>query len=90
MYDMENVVGRYATSKAGRDKGKVLIIVGVADENHVLVCDGKLRRIEKPKKKKLMHLNISDNFAGMIKEKIENGENVVNSEIRKSISDLNL
>lgn len=47
-----------ATSLAGRDKGRVFVIVGVLDEEHVYIADGKMRKIEKPKKKKLKHLRV--------------------------------
>lgn len=83
MNTCENLFGRYAISKAGRDKGKTLVIVGVVDDNHVLVCNGKLRKIENPKKKKLMHLNISNDYAEDIRNKLLNNEKITNSEIRK-------
>ena len=47
-----------ATSLAGRDKGRRFVIVGVLDDEHVYIADGKMRRIEKPKKKKLKHLKV--------------------------------
>ena len=50
--------GSIAVSTAGRDKDKVFIIVGVLDEDYVLIADGRSRKIEKPKKKKLKHLRI--------------------------------
>ena len=43
-------------SLAGKDKGRLLTIVGSAKEGYVLVADGKLRRFGKPKLKKLKHL----------------------------------
>ncbi len=48
--------GSIAVSTAGRDRNKVFIIVGVLDEKYVLIANGKSRKIEKPKKKKLKHL----------------------------------
>ena len=50
--------GCVATSLAGRDKGRRFVVVGVHDEEHVLIADGKMRKIEKPKKKKLKHLKV--------------------------------
>jgi len=47
------VIGRVAYSKAGRDKGKLFIVIGIVDEDFVLVCDGDLRPVEKPKRKGL-------------------------------------
>lgn len=63
--DKENLVGKMAWSKAGRDKGKPFIIVEALDDKYVLVCDGTLRTLDRPKKKKLMHLSVTDSvFSG--------------------------
>lgn len=43
-------------SKAGRDKSRSLIVLETVDENHVLLVDGDLRKLERPKKKKVIHL----------------------------------
>ncbi|MBQ3183155.1 MAG: KOW domain-containing RNA-binding protein [Clostridia bacterium] len=52
------MVGRIAVSLSGRDKGRVFLIVDVPDENFVMLCDGCLRRLEKPKRKKLKHIKL--------------------------------
>lgn len=57
-YTVESVIGRFAWSKAGRDEGRLFIITAVVDDNHVLLADGELRRVDNPKKKKLRHLEI--------------------------------
>ena len=54
----EPCIGAICTSRAGHDKGRAFVIVGVYDENHVLLSDGETRKLERPKKKKLMHLHI--------------------------------
>lgn len=48
--------GDIVISKAGRDKGRPLIVLENIDENFVLLVDGDLRPLEKPKRKKLLHL----------------------------------
>lgn len=58
--DRRTLIGRLVYSKAGRDKGKPYIIVKVLDEEYVLLSDGSLRTLERPKKKKLMHVNITN------------------------------
>lgn len=63
--DKENLVRRMVWSKAGRDKGKPYIIVEALDDKYVLVCDGVLRTLDRPKKKKMMHLSVTDSvFSG--------------------------
>ena len=49
-------VGLLAYSKCGRDRKRLFCVVDVIDENFVLIADGKLHKIEKPKKKRLKHL----------------------------------
>lgn len=45
----------FARSKAGHDKGKLYIIWKTEGE-YVYLTDGRLRPMEKPKKKKLKHI----------------------------------
>lgn len=52
--------GQAAISLAGRDKGRVFMIVEILDEDHVAIADGQLRKIDKPKRKKLKHLKLMD------------------------------
>ena len=52
---MEIKVGSIVRSIAGHDKGSLLLVVAL-EKGYAYVADGKLRKIEKPKKKKLKHL----------------------------------
>jgi ribosomal protein L14E/L6E/L27E len=76
-------IGQVVRSKAGRDKGRVFVVVGKFDDQHVLVADGDLRKIEKPKKKKFKHLQRYNDVIWQIKEKILRGDKITNEEIRK-------
>ncbi len=53
---MKNCVGMLAYSKCGRDRKRLFCVVDVIDTEFVLVADGNLRTLEKPKKKRLKHL----------------------------------
>ena len=58
---MNDLLGHLVVSLAGRDKGCICAVVGMPDENgFVLIADGKVRKVEKPKKKKLKHLKPID------------------------------
>ncbi len=48
--------GDIVISKAGRDKKRSLIVLECLDENYVLLVDGDLRKLDRPKKKKVIHL----------------------------------
>ncbi|MCX7711257.1 MAG: KOW domain-containing RNA-binding protein [Clostridia bacterium] len=82
---MDINLGQVVYSKAGRDAGKRFIIIAQQDDAHVLVADGDLRRLEKPKKKKIKHLNFTEEVLEQIGEKIRNKQKVTNAEIRKAL-----
>ena len=46
-----------AVSMAGHDKGKTYLALP-GEENYYLLCDGKTRSLEKPKKKKEKHVQV--------------------------------
>ncbi len=81
--DDNNLLGKVVHSKSGRDKDRIFIIVGVIDANYVYISDGDLRKIEKPKKKRIKHLVFNDIMAEEIRELIINEKTVSNSKIRK-------
>lgn len=83
---MEVTLGRIVYSKAGRDQGRSFLVVGQIDQNHVLVADGNLRKIEKPKKKKLKHLELTEEVVEVLGQKLCRGLKVSNSEIRKALA----
>lgn len=49
--------GMLAKSKAGHDKDHVYVIIDV-DETYVYLVDGKIRTMDRPKKKKKKHVQI--------------------------------
>ena len=51
------MIGKFATSKAGHDKGQLYIITAVEGE-YVFLSDGRLKPVEKPKKKRSKHIQI--------------------------------
>lgn len=50
--------GQVVRSKKGKDEGKVYIIMDIIDDDLLLLVDGKLRKLDRPKKKKVKHLYI--------------------------------
>lgn len=49
--------GMLAWSRAGHDKGKLYIVLRVEDD-YVFLADGRLKRVESPKKKKQKHVQL--------------------------------
>lgn len=52
------MVGKTVLCTAGREKDKVMMVVGITEDNLLLLADGKERRLNKPKRKKFKHLQI--------------------------------
>lgn len=77
-------VGQVVKSKAGRDEGTILLVLEIVDETYVKVVDGRRRKLQNPKKKKIKHLSV-------YRDKIDmDVENFNDSYIRKSLVDYNL
>ncbi|MEG1257337.1 KOW domain-containing RNA-binding protein [Clostridium sp.] len=81
--DDNSLLGKVVHSKSGRDKGKHFIIIGIIDAEYVYISDGDLRKIEKPKKKKIKHLVFTNILAEDIRVDILSDGRINNSKIRK-------
>ncbi|HHY24165.1 MAG TPA: RNA-binding protein [Clostridiaceae bacterium] len=79
-------LGELIYSNAGRDVGRRFIITNIIDEKYVLISDGDLRKIEKPKKKKIKHIKTCGIIIDSLNKKMENKEKITNAEIRKMIA----
>lgn len=76
--------GQVVYSKAGRDKRKPFIIFDF-DEDYLYLVDGDLRKIEKPKKKKKIHVQIVNKIDFDIKQKLDANSYILDSDIRKAL-----
>ena len=45
-------IGSVVISKAGRDRGRPFLVVGVVDDDFVMVANGALRKMDRQKKKR--------------------------------------
>ena len=76
-------IGQIVKSKAGRDKGRVFLICQVLDEQFVMVCDGDLRKLNNPKKKKVKHLMIYNTVLTEFAEKLQGNKNLNDAYVKK-------
>ena len=90
MVNDKDLLGRVVLAKAGRDKGKTFIVVGQLDHEYVLIANGTNRSVDKPKKKKLKHIELKPNYLDNIREKLLKGQKVLDAEIRKSLESLGI
>ncbi len=85
------MIGELATSKAGHDKDRLYMIVGEEGEC-VYLCDGRLRGVEHPKKKKKKHIQIihssaQDTLIRIIKQNLPGERDEIDRQIRKTLED---
>jgi len=74
--------GQMVFSKRGRDKGKAMIIIA-ADGEYAYLVDGMCRPLEKPKKKKAKHIQITNNIVDLVPPC---GRAVQDADIRKFLA----
>ena len=79
--------GDIVLSKAGRDKGRYFVILGVIDDNFVLIADGDLRKVDNPKKKKIKHLENTGRTSERICEKLAEGMRVTNPDLCRELAE---
>lgn len=82
-------IGQIVKSKAGRDKDRVFIICSILDEQFVFVCDGDLRKLNSPKKKKVKHLMIYNTVLTEFADKLQGNENLDDAYVRRVLSPFN-
>ena len=85
------MIGELATSKAGHDKDRLYMIVGEEGEC-VYLCDGRLRGVEHPKKKKKKHIQIihssaQDTLIQIIKHNLPGERDEIDRQLRKPLED---
>ena len=76
-------VGRVVISKSGRDKNTWFVVIKVENQ-YVYIVDGKVRKLENPKKKNLKHLQKTNMFLNID----ETFETLTNKKLKKMILDL--
>ena len=72
-------------SLAGRDKGRLFYVLDV-QEGYCLLADGKGRKLENPKRKKLKHVRRVSRTETRVADKIRRGDKVLNSELRRDLA----
>lgn len=85
---MQDLIGRFAVSKAGRDAGKCYVIIDTHNE-YVYLVDGNIRTLDYPKKKNIKHIIRLNYFNRELAEAVKN-KSVKNEEIKRALKLLQL
>ena len=79
--------GTVVFSKRGRDKGRSFLVTA-SDNGYVYLCDGALRPLSKPKKKKIKHIQITNTVFDISNQNFDGG--FKDSDIRKLLCEYNV
>lgn len=79
-----NHIGMLAESRAGHDKGQIYVIIK-EDEEYVYLSDGRLRPLDKLKKKNRKHIQLIYKPIQEIIENLQTDKELRNEEIKRAI-----
>ena len=85
MIILKTHIGEFVYVRAGRDKGKCLIVLS-CDNTFLYVCDGKRRKVEIPKKKSIKHLSFTGEYDSFILDKLTSNDKPTNKEVKYSLT----
>lgn len=79
--------GYFAKSLAGHDKGKLYIIIEEKNDSSdfVFLSDGELKTMDKPKKKRIKHIQVIKTVDEGIGTIIQKGQELRNEDIKRAI-----
>lgn len=78
--------GWIVRAEAGRDKGKLLCVVGMDQERRLLLADGKRRKLARPKAKQIFHVKpLTGEFDRPAIHKLRRGEPLSDRELRRTL-----
>ena len=80
-------IGSLVISKNGRDKDKYFLVMKIEDD-YVYLCDGDMRKIDNPKKKKQKHIQATKYFSEDMANKIHENVKLTNRDIKDSINEI--
>lgn len=78
-------LGSVVFSRSGRDAGRFYVVIEIVDDEYVTIADGDLRRVDKPKLKKIKHLKPQGDVIAKIADKLAEGKKIFDAEVRSAL-----
>ncbi len=82
-------VGSVVFSKAGRDKGNFFMVLEILDDAYVNIVDGEIRKLDRPKRKKIKHLKNTNDVLETIAVKVIKGTKIFDAEVFSALRKYN-
>ena len=80
-------IGSIVISKAGRDRGRLFLVVAEVDDDFVMVANGDLRKMDRQKKKRRKHLKPTGTVVPAIRQRLADGLPIEDHELRTWLSE---
>ena len=80
-------LGSIVISKAGRDQGRLCLVVAEVDDDFVMVANGALRKMDRQKKKRRRHLKPTGTVVQAVRERLTEGRPIEDHELRTWLSE---
>lgn len=80
-------IGSIVVSLAGRDEGRRFIVIQEVDDDFVMVANGRLRRMDRLKKKRRKHLKPTGEVVWQLRDRLADGRPVEDHELRFWLSE---
>ena len=84
---MEIAKSDIVRSDAGRDQGKLFIVLAVEGE-YLLLADGKARPVSRPKRKNVRHVAVTSLRADDIERLLADGLSPTNKQVKRALARL--
>ena len=78
-------VGSVVISKAGRDRGRIFLVIEEVDADFVRIANGELRKLDRLKKKRRKHLKPTGAVVQALRDRISEGKTVEDHELRAGL-----
>ena len=82
-------IGQVVKVSLGRDKGNLFFVVKIINNEYVLLADGKKRKLDKPKLKKVKHLKKYNFINDEVRKRVVSGQEITDSFLRAELTKLN-
>ena len=75
-------VGSVVISKAGRDRGRLFLVIEEVDDDFVMIANGDLRKLDRLKKKRRKHLKPTGTVVKALSDRLSAGLPAQDHELR--------
>lgn len=82
---VEPQLGQIVKIRRGRDSNQFAVIVKILDQRFVYIADGDKRKFDQPKKKNLLHLELTDQISQEVVNSLEETGRVTNGKLRYAL-----